>query len=197
MKTHIENYSFNKALGQVTFEDFSLINLEGIYPIVNVTRGIIIYNPLLQPFGGTVSGNVLTLRCDTISMSNDDALMIFYEDGRKEVSASEIASEINDQAITLLRRLVKMSESSAVVDSSMRQKVAVESISGTTLGSSVGGTSSGVPGLNIPTAGTPVVGGSTTYWQPVWIGPVDQRYEIIDRARTAYNLGIRNNLIFT
>jgi hypothetical protein len=99
----------------------------------------------------------------------------------------------------LLRRIVKLLESQAVVDSAMRQRIVVEGIIGTTLGNSVTGLSSGagVPSTNFPTAGSPIQSPATSYWQNVWIGPVDQRYQIIDAAQANYNSSIRNKLSFT
>ena len=105
----------------------------------------------------------------------------------------------SEDSHTLLRRLVKLLESSAVVDVANRQRIAVETIAGTTLGASVTGLSSGagVATTNYPTAAAPQNYASTSYWLPVWTGPVDQRYQIIDAARTSYATGIRANLAFS
>jgi len=199
MKTNIINYSFNKTTKQITFKDFTLINLEGIYPIVNTTVGQVIYNPTKGVFGGTTADNILTLNYDTSLMLNTDKLMIFYEDGRIVPTADENALANENQTNWLLRRMVKMMESNTVVDSNSRQKVVVEALVGSSLGLPIYGPASGqqYPSTNVPTANAPAQSPSLVYWQPVWVGPVDQRWEITDRARTAYNLGIRNNLIFS
>lgn len=111
-------------------------------------------------------------------------------------ASTPVASEAT---VKLLSRIVKLLESSAVVDSGMRQRIAVETIAGTTLGASVTGLSSGagVPTVNYPTALAPQSYASTSYWLPVWTGPVDQRYQIIDAARTAFATGIRSKLVFS
>lgn len=49
--------------------------------IVNVTRGIIIYNPSNAATNGTLTGSVLTLTFNTTAHSNTDILQIFTDDG--------------------------------------------------------------------------------------------------------------------
>jgi hypothetical protein len=185
----VGSYSFNAATRQITISGIDRLDLEQFLLITNVTRNIIIYNFADPSLGGTLSGSVLTLTYDTsVAMSNTDRLQIF------------IIDRTDDQydMLSHLKMLRKLLESSAVVDSAMRQKVVVESIIGTSLGISTTGMDSGVgiPTTNRPSALAPVSAPSAVYWQPVWIGPVDQRYQIIDAATAAYNLGIRSKLSF-
>lgn len=99
------------------------------------------------------------------------------------------AGAAQDDTVVLLRRIVKLLESGAVVDASMRQRIAVETFGViSTLGVNLAATA-----VNTPSIGAPVMG-AAVYWQPVWTGPVDQRWQIIDQARAAYNTGIRSNL---
>lgn len=79
-----------------------------------------------------------------------------------------------DDSIVLLRRMVKIMESQAVVDSQMRQRVAVDIMPTTTV------------------TGTVTVGTITSLSQ---LAGVDSRWQIIDWSRQAYNSGIRGNLI--
>ena len=58
MKVQITNYTFNKTAKTITFNDYAYINLESILTVLNVTRNIIIYNPI---------NNNDTLTCDNIS----------------------------------------------------------------------------------------------------------------------------------
>jgi hypothetical protein len=109
----------------------------------------------------------------------------------KDIS-SEITLSDTNTTLTFLRRIVKMIESSAVVDSSMRQRVAVENL--TTFVQGTGG-GLGVPSTNGPTAGAPVQASSISYI-PVWPGPVDPRYSIMDQARMTYASSIRANITF-
>jgi hypothetical protein len=82
-----------------------------------------------------------------------------------------------DENIILLRRIAKISESLATIDSSQRQRVAVEAMPSTT----VTGTLTGVTTVTTVTSMTQLAG-------------VDARFLYIDTARNAYANGIRNNL---
>jgi hypothetical protein len=185
----VGSYSFNAATRQITISGITGLDLEQFLLITNVTRNIIIYNFADPSLGGTLSGSVLTLTYDTsVAMSDTDRLQIF------------IIDRTDDQydMLSHLKMLRKLLESSSVVDSAMRQRVVVEGIVGTTLGLTTTGMDSGVgiPTTNRPSALAPVSSPNAVYWQPVWIGPVDQRYQIIDAATAAYNLGIRSKLSF-
>ena len=78
----VENYSFNKATKQITFSDYITINLEKISEITNLTQGKVLYKSGDPSLGGTVSGNVLTLRFNTNDalFSNADKLQIKYSE---------------------------------------------------------------------------------------------------------------------
>ena len=80
MKLRINNYIFDASNKQITFTDYSSIDLDGVLLITNVTDNIIIYNFAAPGFGGTVIGNVLTLDYDTTSMSDSDNIQLFYDD---------------------------------------------------------------------------------------------------------------------
>lgn len=120
-------------------------------------------------------------------------------DGSTGNVVSPVSQTTQSEEAILLRRIVKLLESNAVVDINGRQRINIESIAGTTLGASVTGLSSGagVACVNDPTANAPRPSPGTTYWQPVWIGPVDQRFQIIDAARLTYDQAIRSHLSFT
>jgi hypothetical protein len=109
----------------------------------------------------------------------------------------------SEESILLLRRILRVLESNSIVDNKQRQRVTVEAIGNSsasasteiaatlpvTVASAVGTTGSTVQNGS-PTIGTPV-------YQAVWEGPVDQRWRIIDAARTAFAVGVRPNLVFT
>lgn len=86
-----------------------------------------------------------------------------------------------DESILYLRRIVKLMESQAVVDSQMRQRVTVDVMPTTT-----------VTGTITANIGTGTLSAITTLNQ---IAGVDSRWQIIDWSRQAYNSGIRGNLI--
>jgi hypothetical protein len=87
-----------------------------------------------------------------------------------------VVNPASDDTVILLRRIVKLLESNAVVDVNNRQKVAVEVMPTTTV------------------TGTVTVSTITSVGQ---LAGVDSRFQIIDWARQAYNSGIRSNLVFT
>lgn len=89
-------------------------------------------------------------------------------------SNGTLISPAQDETVILLRRLVKIMESQAVVDAQMRQRVTVDIMPTTTV------------------SGTVTVGSITSMNQ---IAGVDSRWQIIDWSRQAYNSGIRSNLI--
>jgi hypothetical protein len=99
----------------------------------------------------------------------------------------------------LLRRIVKLLDSNANVDTSQRQRVVVENLISTSLGRLISGLDSGVnvPTANTVTAAAPTMQAGGQYWQQVWTGPVDPRYQIIDQARNTYANGIRSNITFS
>ena len=180
----IGSYSFNKTAKTITFTDCGNLTLDNILLITNVTDHLIIYNFADQTTTGTMVNNVLTLSYDTSSMSNTDNLQIFIN-----------VEDVND---ALLRRLSTQVDSLSTVDISNRQKVVVESILGTTLGRAITGQDAGqgIPApnsiaINAPSYAAPVA----VYYQPVWVGPVDQRWLIKDQARNTYANAIRSNLI--
>lgn len=78
MKTLITDYAFNSAAKTITFTGKAAVDLSRILIITNITDNIIIFNFADQAKTGTVSGNVLTLDFDTLSMSNGDILQIWY-----------------------------------------------------------------------------------------------------------------------
>lgn len=109
-----------------------------------------------------------------------------------EETLAALPSAFNNEALWLLRRMVKLMESNATVDIANRQKVVVESIPSILGGYTIGGNTA-----NYPTAGAPLNNPSTNYFLQTWAGPVDPRWTNIEIARTNYNTGVRSHLSFT
>lgn len=126
MKKLITNYTFDSATRQIALTDYASIDLDGVLLITNVTDNVIVYNFSDPAFGGSVLGNVLTLTYNTASMSNSDALQIFYDDGTTPASDDTVTA-LFDVANTL-KRISKNIESLQVVDANQRQRVAVEAL---------------------------------------------------------------------
>ena len=96
------NYTFNASAKTVTFSaNYSSLALSDILYILNTKSGTatVIYDPTVAAKGGTYSGRTLTLAHDTTSMSNSDPLQIIIAEG-------DVASAINDLAVTLRRYLM-------------------------------------------------------------------------------------------
>lgn len=105
MKTQIKNYSFNKTLKTVSFNDYVSIDLDSVLLLTNVTSNIIIYNFANPLLGGSVSGNTLYLNYDTSLMNDNDDLQIFYQDSL--VPSTEIKQDALNLLIELLQDQIK------------------------------------------------------------------------------------------
>lgn len=101
MKKLITNYTFNAGAQTVTFTDYTTISLESVLLITNVTDNIIIYNFADVGYGGSVTGNVLTLAYNTTGMSNTDDLQIFYDDTDVQPANAELQTTLNSLTETL------------------------------------------------------------------------------------------------
>lgn len=85
MKVQATSYTFIKGaanVGTVTFTgSFIPASLDRILAIVNVTRNVIIYNPVVSGSGGAYTSPTLTLAFDTSTHANTDKLLIYCDDG--------------------------------------------------------------------------------------------------------------------
>jgi hypothetical protein len=161
MKIKLDNYTFNPAAKTVTFTDYASLDLSDVILITNVTDGTIIFNFASPNLVGSVAANVLTLNYNTSAMSSTDKLAIYLDDAYTPSS---------DEAIVLLRRMVKLMEPLAVQDSAQRQRVTID-------------------------AGTlPTVSSVSSVANIIAFGSVDPKYQFIDQARNAYANGIRANI---
>ena len=185
------------------------VSLQNFLLITNTTANTIIYN-FADPTTGAVSfnNNILTLDYNTSAMASTDLLQIY-------VDLPSYEETLHD----LLRRMNKLLESNAVVDTRLRQRITIDAI-----GNSTAGQSPTEVTTTIPVSGTvsATVAGATTlsigandlqYVQSNQVSPyatksnstllhvvcglVDERWRIIEEARTAYGTAIRPNLIFT
>lgn len=109
----------------------------------------------------------------------------------KKVILSDSDGQPLDETIVLLRRIAKLLESSATVDGINQQRVSVGNVP-----QFLGYNSTSTGTTNYPSNVGPIVAPTTTYWTGVWLGPVDQRWEIADRARIAADT-IRTKLVFS
>jgi hypothetical protein len=189
MKILLENYTFNAAAKQITFATSVTVSLENILLITNVSTNTIIYNFANPAQGGTIANNVLTLTYDTAAMTNDDRLQIFLDMGETEAldstvqSTNDLLTQVVEQTM-ILKRLTRIMESNSVVDTSQRQRVAVESIPSVTIGSGTVTTVSTVS----------TVSALTNLQQINAMSPFE--YNVV-MSRNAYANSIRSQLTFS
>jgi hypothetical protein len=133
MKILFEDYTFNAASKQITFNTTSVIGLSQLLIITNVSTNTIVYNFADPNAGGTITNNVLTLDYNTASMNNSDNLQIFL-DSLLTPASDEMLQSVEDQT-ELLRRMVKLLEPSSRANSSGMQMVDMGASSGAILNS--------------------------------------------------------------
>jgi len=119
MKVLFQDYTFNAATKQITFNTTDIVSLNQVLVITNVTDNVIIYNFADAAKGGTITNNVLTLTFNTTSMSNTDSLQIFLEIPMNPST---------DESVVLLRRLIQLLTPIAVQDTQQRQRVVVDTV---------------------------------------------------------------------
>lgn len=109
--------------------------------------------------------------------------------GVKDTTNTQV-NPATDDSIVYLRRIVKLMESQAVVDSANRQRITLDSL----------GPSTAIT-TTVPVSGTVTVSGTTLSAGTNNIGSVNidgqGRQMFTEIARQAYNSGIRSNLIFS
>jgi hypothetical protein len=176
--------------------------LANILLITNVTANTIIYN-FASSTTGAVSfvNNVLTLDYDTTSMSATDVLQIYID-----------VESYEESLATLLRRMNKLLESNAVVDSRLRQKVVIEAI-GTNLAAPtevnasipVSGTVTATANVNNAVTATTFNNSAVNPYtlstsQAVGLvseGPLHQLWRVANDAQACYAQAIRSKLSFS
>jgi hypothetical protein len=117
MKILFEDYSFNAAAQQITFNTDAIISLEHLLVITNVTNNVIIYNFADPSRSGTISNNVLTLTFNTTGMSNTDNLQIFLDN---------TLSPASEESVQYLKKMVQLLTPLSVQDSAQRQRITID-----------------------------------------------------------------------
>lgn len=124
MKVLFQDYTFNAATKQITFDTTDIVSLAQVLVITNVTDNVIIYNFADPAKGGVITNNVLTLTYDTTTMSDNDSLQIFLD---------LYGTPSTDDSVILLRRLIQLLTPIAVQDAQQRQRVVIEGITGSSV----------------------------------------------------------------
>jgi len=194
MKTLITNYSFSAASKQITLLDFTSLEKERLLLITNVTDNIILYNFANPLAGGTIAGNIITLTYDTTGMSDGDDLQIYYDSANVSPATDEMLSLMSEQLTTLqeqnllMRRLLKLNESNATVDPSMRQRITIG-------GSDI--TSATVMGRVYPVDQQGNFIGGMNLNSFSFINALPEGWKLMDAARVNFQQSIRSNLKFS
>ena len=174
--------------------------------LVNAATG---FSSQLENASGTIinpakeDGNLATVATNTANIGNmtfsGGALVTTSSGGGasivgvKDVMSIQI-NPASDDSILYLRRLVKLMESQATVDTANRQKITIDSITGSLTLSTITtvSTVTAVTGItNALPAGTNALGSVTG------IGSLDARQWYQDVAHTAYATATRMNLVNT
>ena len=208
----VGSYIFTPASNTITFSGLTqAIALQNFLLITNTTANTIIYN-FADSTTGAVSfnNNILTLDYNTSAMASTDLLQIY-------VDLPSYEETLHD----LLRRMNKLLESNAVVDSKLRQRVTIEAIgtnnssnstevnatlpvSGTI--SVTGAVSASLVALtgnltnaqltqNLPTF--PYALNSANALGLIMEGPVHQLWRVANDAQNCYASAIRSKLTFS
>ena len=198
----VGGYIFNPAAKTVTFTGLQYtITLANILLITNTTANTIIYN-FADSTNGAVSfaSNVLTLDYNSVSMNATDALQIYID-----------VESYDESMATLLRRMNKLLESNAVVDSKLRQRVTIEAIGANNSANSTEVNTtmpvSGTVSANVNNAVTaasfnntpsnPYTLATAQVVALVSEGPVHQLWRVANDAQACYASAIRSKLSFT
>ena len=204
----VGSYTFTPASNTITLSGLAqAVSLQNFLLITNTTANTIIYN-FADPTTGAVSfnNNILTLDYNTSAMASTDLLQIY-------VDLPSYEETLHD----LLRRMNKLLESNAVVDSKLRQRVTIEAIgAGNASASSelnttipVSGTVSANAALvsgtgnltntqitcNLTTS--PYALNSVSAIGLVMEGPVHQLWRVANDAQACYASAIRSKLTFS
>jgi hypothetical protein len=131
----------------------------------------------------------------------DRGVPALFKDINSKYQASTVNSsgelQISSPEEVLLRRILKVLESNNIVDTKQRQRVVVEAI-GTEINATVPVTATLASVTSIagagqgPTTGPPLL--ATTLYQPIWEGPVDQRWRVAEDSHISYQLSMRSHL---
>jgi hypothetical protein len=186
MKVLFQDYTFNAATKQITFNTTDVVSLNQVLVITNVTDNIIIYNFADPAKGGTILNNVLTLTFDTTTMSNTDSLQIFLD--LYGTPSTEETTVLLNESVVLLRKMVKLMEPLGTQDTQQRQRISLDAAP---VAVTVAQATASQLNVNVGTVTT-----ITTLNNLALIAGIDPRFQFIDQAKIAFATGIRNNLTY-
>ena len=199
----VGSYTFTPASNTITLSGLAqAVSLQNFLLITNTTANTIIYN-FADPTTGAVSfnNNILTLDYNTSAMASTDLLQIY-------VDLPSYEETLHD----LLRRMNKLLESNAVVDTRLRQRITIDAIGNSTAGQSptevtttipvsgsvTASTSNGIANQRISAATeNPYSLSGLVTTGAIFEGPVHQLWRVANDAQACYASAIRSKLSFT
>ena len=198
----VGSYTFTPASNTITLSGLAqAVSLQNFLLITNTTANTIIYN-FADPTTGAVSfnNNILTLDYNTSAMASTDKLQIY-------VDLPSYEETLHD----LLRRMNKLLESNAVVDSKLRQRVTIEAIgsnnaaASTEVNTTIPVSGTVTANVNISTGSAQLVAASSgnPYSLSSQVvgnfmeGPVHQLWRVANDAQACYASAIRSKLTFS
>ena len=201
IKTNTDNLTAMKAQTDLlTFDSgTNPANLK-----VNVAAGDVgIMNAANSVINPATEETLTLIKNQTAKLTFDgNNLMISGGTGGGSVSVVGVNDATNtqvnpatDDSIVYLRRMVKLMESQATVDSANRQRITLDSLGASTLITTTVPVSGSVTATVASTTVTAISAGTTTIGD-VTIGGYDRR-QFMDIARSTYAMGIRSNLVFS
>jgi len=98
----IGSYEFNAIAKTITFTGVTITDITQIKPIVNGTKGVVIFNPAVLGLFGTLSNNVLTLESGTAGQEDTDKLYICVNDGINQTEINQKELNINNKELLTL-----------------------------------------------------------------------------------------------
>jgi hypothetical protein len=119
--------------------------------------------------------------------------MAYFEQTSVTNQDKAVINPSTEEAVILLRRLVKFFETQSATDSAQRQRITVDAITGSLTLATITTVSAVTAITNALPAGTNAIGAITNI--ALQFGWNQQMFA--DPARTAYNTGIRQHLTFT
>ena len=153
--TDIGTAAFSASARTITFSGITP-TLDQILAVTNVTRAVVIYNPAVSGFGGTLSGSVLTLAYDTTAMSNSDILQIFIRDA----SAVPVSAAATDAKLEEIRTKLFQTIGVSALSLPLPAGAATE----TTL-ATVAKDGAEITGVSMPTGGSGMRGWLSAIWK--------------------------------
>lgn len=195
----VGGYAFDPANQSITLTGLPLLAREQILLITNTTLGQIIYSFADPSLGGDLSSNTLTLAADCAGMDASDALQIYIDlpEVVQPISAAALplpTGAAEEETLAALREMTNTLETlTRLLAQSPINRTRVNASSDLAVTAGISGQASAGNSGAI-TSGAPSVG--TTTWLPVWVGPVDQRFEMAQRSNIEYSEAQRSRFTF-